>query len=90
MKEFEMIYRDDVSPTAVMLYMYLFERSGSKGYCWPSINTIAHEIKRCRTTVKKALRELERKGYLETEQQRRANGSKTSSLYRIKTPQTHW
>jgi DNA-binding transcriptional regulator YhcF (GntR family) len=90
MREFEMIYRDDVSPTAISLFQYLVERSGCKGYCWPSINTIAHEIKRCRTTVKKALRELERKGYLDTEQQRRANGSKTSSIYRIKTPKQYW
>jgi len=85
-----MIYRDDVSPTAVALYQYLVERAGSKGCCWPSINTIARDVKRCRTTVKKALRELERKGYLETEQQRRANGSKTSSLYHIKTLKEYW
>lgn len=90
MKAFEMIYRDDVSDTAVALYQYLYGRAGEKGYCWPSINTMSHELKRCRTTIKKALRELERKGYIDTEQQRRPNGSKTSSMYHIKTPKEYW
>jgi DNA-binding transcriptional regulator YhcF (GntR family) len=86
MYEFEMIYRDQVSEHAVSVYRYLVDRAGLKGYCWPSINRICTDLKYCRTTVKKALRELEQTGYLETVPQRRADGSTTSSRYYPKVP----
>lgn len=86
MKEYEMIYRDDVSKHAVSVYRYLVDRAGKNGYCWPAISTIQKDLKICRTNIKEALRELERKGYLDTKPQRRPNGSTTVSHYYPKTP----
>ena len=88
MYEFEMIYRDDVSEKAVTVYRYLIDRAGKNGYCWPAINTIQKDLKICRTSIKTALRELERKGYLIIKSQRRPNGSTTVSHYYPKTPKS--
>lgn len=55
-----------------------------RGVCWPGINTIAADLSLSRSTVKRALADLEKHGYLERESRYRDNGSHTSNLYRIK------
>ena len=81
MMEFEMIYRDEVSAKAVMIYRYLHDRQGKHENCFPSHRTIALDNKCSVSTVKRAIDELVRKGYLVKENRRRSNGSKTSNLY---------
>ena len=75
MREFEMIYRDEVSSKAVTIYRYLRDRQGKHENCFPS-----------HRTVKRAIDELVRKGYVVKENRRRRNGSKTSNIYRCKEP----
>ncbi len=58
--------------------------SASKGECWPGIKSIANDLGLSRSTVKRAVKDLEKHGYLEKEQRYRDNGSLTSNLYRIK------
>ena len=86
MKAFEMIYMDEVSAKAVSVYRYLLDRQGKHDYCFVSHKRIASDLKIGVTTVKRALDELERKGYISIEQQRRANGSRCSNVYRCKSP----
>ena len=86
MKAFEMIYRDEVSAKAVSVFRYLLDRQGSHEYCFVSHRRIAADLKISVSTVKRALDELERKGYVDIEQQRRANGSRCSNVYRCKSP----
>lgn len=64
--------------------MYLRSMSASKGECWPGIKTIARDLGFSRSTVKRAVKDLEKHGYLEKELRYRDNGSLTSNLYRIK------
>lgn len=64
--------------------MYLKSMSASKGECWPGIKTIAADLGLSRSTVKRAIADLERHGYMEKEHRYRDNGSFTSNLYRIK------
>jgi len=64
--------------------MYLRSMSASKGECWPGIKSIANDLGLSRSTVKRAVRDLEKHGYLEKEPRYRDNGSLTSNLYRIK------
>ena len=81
MREFEMIYRDEVSSKAVTIYRYLHDRQGKHENCFPSHRTIALDNKCSVSTVKRAIDELVRKGYVVKENRRRRNGSKTSNVY---------
>lgn len=64
--------------------MYLKSMSASKGECWPSIKTIAVDLGLSKGTVKRAIADLEKHGYIEKEYRHRDNGSFTSNLYRMK------
>lgn len=86
MREFEMIYRDEVSSKAVTIYRYLRDRQGQHENCFPSHRTIALDNKCSVSTVKRAIDELVRKGYVVKENRRRKNGSKTSNNYRCREP----
>ena len=64
--------------------MYLRSMSASRGECWPGIKSIANDLGLSRSTVKRAVKDLEKHGYLEKEPRYRDNGSLTSNLYRLK------
>lgn len=81
MREFEMIFRDDVSFRAQSIYRYLRYRQGKNESCYQSHKTISRENKCSVSTVKRAIDELVQKGYIEKINQRRSNGSKTSNRY---------
>ena len=81
MREFEMIFRDDVSFRAQSIYRYLRYRQGKQGSAWPSHKKIASDTKCSVSTVKRAINELVEKGYIEKKHRRRSNGSKTSNSY---------
>ena len=70
MSYFGTIYADTELPSrAKAVYMYLRDRSDAERKCW---------------TVKRALHDLERHGYLKKASRQRANGSSTSNLYTVK------
>ena len=82
---FDSIYADTLlPPRAVSVYMYLKDRSNSAGSCWPGIKTIARDMNLSRSTVKRALADLEQHGYLAKLPRYRPNGSNTSNLYTLK------
>ena len=84
MSYFGTIYADTELPSrARAVYMYLRDRSDAEGKCWPGIKTIASDMKLSRSTVKRALADLERHGYLNKLPRYRPNGSSTSNLYSI-------
>ena len=82
MSYFGTIYADTELPSrARAVYMYLRDRADSEGKCWPGIKTIAKDLNLSRSTVKRALADLERRGYLQRILRYRDNGSSTSNLY---------
>lgn len=84
MSYFGTIYADTELPfRARAVYMYLHDRSDAEGKCWPGIKTIASDMKLSRSTVKRALSDLENSGYLKKQPRYRENGSSTSNLYSI-------
>lgn len=84
MSYFGTIYADtDLPHRAITVYMYLRDRANRNGECWPGIKTIAADLNLSRSTVKRALSDLERKGYLQKNPRHRGNGSCTSNLYRL-------
>lgn len=84
MSYFDSIYSDaDLPARARLVYMYLQDRANKDGSCWPAVKTIARDLKLSRSTVKRALRDLEQTGYLEKQERYRKNGSCTSNLYTL-------
>lgn len=66
MSYFGTIYADTELPSrARAVYMYLRDCADSEGKCWPGIKTIASDMRLSRSTVKRALTDLEQHGYLQ-------------------------
>lgn len=84
MSYFGTVYaRHDLSPRAKTVYMYLLDRANRAGQSWPAILTIAHDLSLSRSTVQRALNELERCGLLIREARWRENGGRSSNLYTL-------
>ena len=84
MSYFGTIYADTELPSrAKAVYMYLRDRSDAEGKCWPGIKTIASDMKLSRSTVKRAVSDLEKAGYLVKAPRYRPKGSSTSNLYTV-------
>ena len=84
MGRFDKIYKMDLPHRAVAVYCYLYERANENGECWPAIDTISGEIKLSRSTVKRAIEDLKKAGFIETEQRYRTKGGKSSLMFLIK------
>ncbi|MDE7194227.1 MAG: helix-turn-helix domain-containing protein [Oscillospiraceae bacterium] len=54
--------------------------------CFPAINTIAADLKMSRSTVKRALDDLEIAKYLRHERRYRQSGGNSSNLYFLSRP----
>lgn len=80
---FDSIYAAELPHRAVTVYMYLKNRANKDGVCWPGIRTIGADLKLSRSTVQRALRELQRGGWIAVEPRHRENGSSSSNRYRI-------
>ena len=78
------IFCYDLKPIPLAVYSYLVCCAGQKELCWPSIKTIAADLHLSRSTVKRALADLEQHGYLAKLPRYRPNGSNTSNLYTLK------
>ena len=84
MRWLESVYQDEqLSHRAKAVYMYLKDHADREGKCWPGIKTIAAELGLSRSTVKRALDDLCRAGFLVKESRWRENGGCTSNLYRL-------
>ena len=77
-------YRTELPHRAVAVYIYLADRTNENNECWPAIPTIAADLKYSPSTVRRGIRDLKKAGLLETEQQYRKNGGKSSLLFRLK------
>lgn len=81
MAYFTSIYQSELPHPAKFVFTYLHDRADKSGKCYPAINTIFRELNLSRSTVKRALSELEKSGYLRKKQRCRENGSKGRNLY---------
>ena len=83
MNYFDSIYSDNLPSRAVAVYMYLAQRANSDGQCWPSERRIALDLSISKSTVKRAIADLVKSGYIRTEQRYRKSGAKSSLLFII-------
>ena len=81
MGHFTSLYASELPHRAVAVYMYLRDRADKDGKCYPAIGTIAGELKLSRSTVKRAIADLEKSEHLRKEQRWRENGGRSSCLY---------
>lgn len=78
---FSLLYSSELPHRARAVYMYLRDRADRDGKCYPAIGTVAKELKLSRSTVKRAVADLEKSGYLRKEQRWRENGGKSSNMF---------
>lgn len=80
---FTSLYSSELPHRARTVYMYLCDRADKDGKCYPAIGTIARDLKLSRSTIKRAVADLEKSGYLRKEQRWRENGGKSSNMYYV-------
>jgi DNA-binding MarR family transcriptional regulator len=80
---FDQIYEDRQLPNrAKLVYVYLHDRMDAEHKAWPGIRRIAFDLSLSRSTVKRAIADLERAGYIRKEAAfRQSNNSRTSNRY---------
>lgn len=83
MSERRKIYEADLPHRAVAVYLYLQDRANAEKTCYPAIGTIARELNLSVSTVKRAISDLEKNGFLRKKQRWRENGGGSSLLYEI-------
>ena len=83
MGRLDFIYNTDLPHRAVSVYTYLYDRANKQGECWPAISTISKDLKLSPSTVRRAIKDLQKECLLETEQRYRTKGGKSSLLYKL-------
>ena len=75
-----------LTPVQFMVYSYLGCCAGSRGTCWPSMQTIATNSNCSPTTARAAVQELKRRGfinYVPTYERRHGQNRQTNNAYFI-------
>ena len=83
MNYFNSIYASDLPHRAVTVYMYLMSRADKNGQCDPSEARIALDLSISKSTVKRAIADLRKAGYITSERRYRKNGANSSLRYTI-------
>lgn len=81
MRNFTQVYKRDLPHRAISVYIYLADRANKEGICWPSIPTIAKDLKLSESTTRRALGDLRKAGLIRTEQRYRESGGNSSLQY---------
>jgi DNA-binding MarR family transcriptional regulator len=85
MSRFNFIYAEEELPhRAKSVYIYLRDRMNAEGMCWYAVNTIAADLGFSRSTVKRALHDLDHAGLVVKQRRYRENGSCTSNILIVK------
>jgi hypothetical protein len=85
------IVRDaNLSQNAVMVYLALCSRKNTDGICWPSQNLLAKEARCSSTSVKRALKELRVKEFIDWAiRLDEKTNEQQSNVYKVLTPPVH-
>ena len=81
MPYFTKLYQADLPHRAKLVYIYLHDRMDSEKKAWPGLGTIAKDLSVSRSTVKRAVKDLEKAGQIRKAPHFRKNGSATSNRY---------
>lgn len=81
MGRLDFLYQMELPHRAKLVYIYLYDRMDKERKSWPGINTIAKDLSVSRSTVKRAVKDLEKAELIRKESHYRENGSATSNRY---------
>lgn len=70
----------NIKASDIAVFFSLFSRMGTKGYCYPSVDTIAQETGYSRRTVQLSTKRLEKEGYI-SKIYRKSRGKQYSNYY---------
>ena len=79
----KLITDKNISTAEYRILCYLLMRARNQDICYPSLNTISADTDISVSTVKRAIPELVKKGYLKKRNRKKINGSATSNLYKF-------
>lgn len=84
---YDSIYHSELPSRAINVYRYLKDRANRENQCFPAIRTIARDLHLSDSTVKRALNDLEKAGFIKRENRFRTYNNKTygktSNLYTV-------
>jgi len=80
------VFASDLSPFAKLIRLYLARCANSDRQAFPSYNRIAKDCGVSRDTAKRAVAELEEKGWIEKTVQKKNNGEHLSNIYFLCDP----
>ena len=81
---FSRIYEDtELLNRAKLVYIYLHDRMDDEKKAWPGANRIATDLSISRSTVKRAINDLVKAGYIRKETAQRKNKSSSSNRYYV-------
>ena len=90
MNKLEYIYRSELPSRAIVVYLYLADRAGKEGTCFPSVPRIARDTGLSGRTVQRAILDLERAGFVRVDGRLRKNGADSSNLYTLTETSAGW
>lgn len=77
------IYDTNLPGRTIAVFLYLHDRADREGKCFPSHKRIAMDLSISVSTVKRALNDLEKEGYIKQRNRFRDTGGQSSNLYFI-------
>lgn len=83
MTDLKKLYQSDLPNRAIAVYLYLRDRANKEGFCWPAVPTMARELKMSESTIRRALRDLVREGFLVIEERQRESGADSSNKFTL-------
>ena len=75
---------------ALLLYKYLTDPAPLEPQSIPSVPTIARQTKLSEATVHRAIKDLEKEGFLYVTGRQRPNGADSSNLYTLTDAEPGW
>ena len=83
MPKFTRVYKDErLLKRAKLVYLYLSDREKG-GIAWPGLNAMVRDLSMSRSTVIRAIADLERLGYIEKQAAFRSNKAQTANRYKV-------
>jgi len=79
------IYDYNLPHRAVTVFMYLSNRANKSKTCFPSVKRISEDLHISKSTVFRALNDLEAVGLIKREERWRDNGGRSRTLYWLKS-----
>lgn len=81
MRRLDRLYKAELPQRAKLVYLYLYDRQDRERKTWQGLKTIAADLSLSRSTVKRAIHDLEKAELIRKEPHYRENGRATSNRY---------